>query len=61
MLPIPSNTDIKSLREITEKVKEVLPGTILIIAGKGERVNLIVQNGDIVKIQSLSKEINEEE
>lgn len=55
MLPIPSNTDIKSLRDISEKVKEVLPGTILIIAGKSEKVNLIIQKGNIVKIQSLSK------
>lgn len=56
MLAHPSGTDINSLKEIHDKVKRVLPGTILIIAGKDENINLIVQSGDIIEMRILSKE-----
>ena len=56
MLAHPSGTDINSLKEIHDKVKNVLPGTILIIAGKDENINLIVQSGDIIEMRILSKE-----
>ena len=55
MLAHPSGTDINSLKEIHDKVKRVLPGTILIIAGKDENINLIVQSGDIIEMRILSK------
>ena len=53
MQAIPSSTDINSLKEITEKVKGILPGTILIIAGKDEKINLIVQKGNVIRIKPL--------
>lgn len=56
MLAHPSGTDINSLKEIHDKVKHVLPGTILIIVGKDENINLIVQSGDIIEMRMLSKE-----
>lgn len=56
MLAHPSRTDINSLKEIYDKVKHVLPGTILIIAGKDENINLIVQSGDVIEMRILSKE-----
>ena len=56
MLAHPSRTDINSLKEIYDKVKHVLPGTILIIAGKDENINLIVQSVDVIEMRILSKE-----
>lgn len=59
MLALPSKIDINSLKEINEKVKKILPGTILMIAGKDEKVSLIVQNGNIIEMKILSKEEGE--
>ena len=59
MQAVPSSTDISSLKEITEKVKGVLPGTILIIAGKENQTNLILQKDNAIWIQSLLKEKEE--
>lgn len=61
MQAVPSSTDISSLKEITEKVKGVLPGTILIIAGKENQTNLILQKDNAIWIQSLLKEKEEGE
>ncbi len=54
MQAIPSDTDINSLKEIAEKVRDTLPGTILIIVGKDEKINLVVQHEDTIKMQLLS-------
>lgn len=56
MLALPSKVDINSLKEINEKVKKILPCTILMIAGKDEKISLIVQNGNIIEMKILSKE-----
>ena len=56
----PSDTDIHSLKEITAKVKDSLPGTLLIIVGKDEKINLIVQREDVIEMQLLSEEENGE-
>ncbi len=61
MQAMPSSTDINSLKEITEKVKGVLPGTILIIAGKDNQTNLILQKNNVIRIQPLLKEREEGE
>ena len=61
MQAVPSSTDINSLKEITEKVKGVLPGTILIIAGKNDQTNLILQKDNVTRIQPLLKEREEGE
>ena len=55
MQAIPSDTDIDSLREITAKVKDSLPGTLLIIVGRNEKINLIAQREDTIKMQFLSE------
>ena len=55
MQPIPSDTDIHSLKEIAAKVRDSLPGTLLIIVGKDEKINLIVQREDTIKMQLLSE------
>ena len=60
MQPNPSITDLKSLEEINELVKNILPSTILIIIGKDEKVNLIVQNTNVIKMKLLTKEKCEE-
>ena len=49
------------MKEITEKVKGVLPGTILIIAGKDDQTNLILQKDNVIRIQPLLKEREEGE
>ena len=59
MKAVPSSTDINSLKEISEKVKGVLPGTILIIAGKENQTNLILQKDNVIWIQALMKEKEE--
>jgi integrative and conjugative element protein (TIGR02256 family) len=61
MQAVPSSTDINSLKEITEKVKGVLPGTILIISGKDDQTNLILQKDNVIRIQPLLKEREEGE
>lgn len=58
MQAYPSSTDISSLKKMAEKVENVLPGIILLIAGKDEMVNLIVQREGTIKMQLLS--INQE-
>lgn len=55
MQPIPSDTDMHSLKEIAAKVRDSLPGTLLIIVGKDEKINLIVQREDTIKMQLLSE------
>lgn len=61
MQAIPSDTDIHSLREIATKVGASLPGTLLIIVGRDEKINLIVQREDTIKMQLLSEEERNEE
>ncbi len=52
----PSETDIHSLKEITAKVRDSLPGTLLIIVGKDEKINLIVQRENTIEMQLLAEE-----
>lgn len=49
----PSSTDLKSLKEISQKVGHALLCTILIIVGRDEKINLIVQNDNVIKSQLL--------
>ena len=60
MQPNPSITDLKSLEVINLLVKNILPSTILIIIGKDEKVNIIVQNTNGIKMKLLTKEKCEE-
>lgn len=61
MQAIPSTTDLNSLSEISTKVRDFLPGTLLLIVGEGEKINLVVQCGGVIKMQLITEEEREEE
>ena len=61
MQAIPSTTDLNSLSEISIKVRDFLPGTLLLIVGEAEKINLVVQCGDAIKMQLITEDEREEE
>ena len=61
MQAIPSTTDLNSLSEISIKVRDSLPGTLLLIVGEAEKINLVVQCGNAIKMQLITEDESEEE
>lgn len=53
MQAVPSVVDKNSLREIMMMVQDVLPGIVLLIAGKEDKINLVVQRENKTEMQLL--------